>query len=164
MNETVSKLFEMVKATAAAAGDMAGEAAQAAKTKMGELYTGARLTIEIADLHAERDKIFHELGALVFQAHTTSEQPEGVEEKLTKLDGIHEKLRELRLRQEALKSVVRCEKCGAAVHKNDSFCRFCGAELPHPPEEEAPAEPEEEPGIEIEIEIAPDSDFDGEDT
>lgn len=139
MNENVSKLFDMVKATAVAAGDIAGEAVDAAGRKVNDLWSSARLQIEVVDLQSDINTVYRELGELVYAAHTNpSEQPEGVDEKLGVLDEKNLRLKEIRERLDSLKQMSRCpnENCSAAVDKNDSFCRFCGTDL-HPLQEDA---------------------------
>lgn len=130
MNERLSELLDRVQATAVQAGDIASDAAYGVGRKAGELLSVAKLNIQAANLKADVNLAFREVGELLYATHTGS--PTDSEVLLSKLQAIDE----LKARIQALEEQIgrereahTCATCGAPTREGDRFCRECGGKL-----------------------------------
>ena len=130
MNERLSELLDRVQATAVQAGDIASDAAYGVGRKAGELLSVAKLNIQVANLKADVNLAFREVGELLYATHTGSPTDSDVlQKKLEKIDALKAELEEVNGRLGRETEGKTCPACGARSRPGDLFCRSCGGRL-----------------------------------
>lgn len=112
--------------------------AQAAGQKAGEWMEIGKLSMALADLNSDVERLYAEIGRMVYDAYKDKET--STEELNIKCEYIDEKLTEiaeLRRKIAELKKVKQCPVCGESNPHENLYCAQCGAKL----------EEEEEPHI-----------------
>ncbi len=126
MDEKIQMLLEKAKVYAG----KTGQAAESAGRKATELAHSTRLNLQIFDLNTECEVLYKEIGKLMYDVHQGIEaDEEGIQQRLSKLDGLHTKISRLREQIGLLKSSVRCPNCGRLCSRTDTFCAGCGGAL-----------------------------------
>ena len=131
MNEKVQSVFENVKTTALAAGQVAGQTLDSAGKKFNKQVEIVRANNQISDLNKNADDLCLEIGRLVYSAHIDpeSDPKEKVDELLGKLDEKYGQIRDLQNRVNDTREGKTCPGCSKSLDVNDDFCRFCGKAL-----------------------------------
>lgn len=132
MDEKIRNIISTVKTTAAAAGQVAGRAAEATGKKAGEVVEQTKLSLRIIDLESEINDIYREIGKLVHASRSDiGIETEAIEEKLSVIDEKREEIEETRAKLDVLKRTRKCPNpdCGKRCSKDDKFCASCGAVL-----------------------------------
>ncbi len=126
MDEKIQMLLEKAKIYAG----KTGQAAETAGRRATELAQSTRLNLQIFDLNTECEVLYKEIGKLMYDVHQGIEADEdGIQDRLTKLDGLQLKIAGLRDQIGMLKSSVRCPNCGRLCSRADVFCAGCGGSL-----------------------------------
>lgn len=126
MDEKIQMLLEKAKIYAG----KTGQAAESAGRKATELAHATRLNLQIFDLNTECEVLYKEIGKLMYDVHQGIEPDEdAMQDRLSKLDGLHARISELRAQIASLKSSVPCPNCGNLCSRSDVFCPACGAAL-----------------------------------
>lgn len=130
MDAKMQSFLDKMKEMADKTGKAAGRAADAAGKKASELAGATRINLQIFDLNTECELLYKEIGRMVYELHCGTEVPdEEMEEKITALDGKHEKIASLREELAAMRSVVVCPHCARSCSREDAYCAGCGGAL-----------------------------------
>jgi len=130
MNEKVYALLECIRHTAIQVGDTAADAAYGATKKAGELLSVAKLNIRIMELNGQVNTALREVGELLYATHTgTPTDSEILQAKLVEIDALKAEIEALNAQIGREQAAPVCPTCGAAIHKDDIFCRECGGKL-----------------------------------
>lgn len=130
MDDRVKDLLDRVRDTAAAMGEMAGEAARNAGKYAGQVADTAKLNGKLLSCKSEINGLLSKIGLVVYDAHTggaAGDAPLG--ELLSALDEKYVALEELKSRIAANRSGTACAVCGALCGMDDKFCKSCGTPL-----------------------------------
>ncbi len=131
MDERVKELLDKARLTAAAAAEVATQAAGVAAEKGSRLVEKTRRSLKLLDLNNEIEILMREIGRIVYLAHTGVETEDSVlQEKLEHIDSKYEEIAALKAEQEAQRTRLTCPVCGKECDKNDLYCRVCGEKLP----------------------------------
>lgn len=104
--------------------------AQAAGQKAGEWMEIGKLSMALADLNSDVERLYAEIGRMVYDAYKDKET--STEELNIKCEYIDEKLTEiaeLRRKIAELKKVKQCPVCGENNPHENLYCAQCGAKL-----------------------------------
>lgn len=120
------------------------QAGQTAVQKTKEMADVAKLNSSISDEERKIGDIYREIGKLYDSLHGRNPEVDfaaliaSIRDSEGKIAGYKQQIKDI-------KGVVCCEKCGAEVSQNASFCSACGAPMPvvKPAETaETPVQPE----------------------
>lgn len=128
MDERLQAILDSVQKTATTAT----EAAQDMGKRATQWLSTGKLNIRVMDLKTQVDEKLREVGQMVYSTHTGSPtDSEFLLEKLREIDELNAQIRELsaEIQKAAEPDSVICPVCGTPAHKNDKFCRGCGAKL-----------------------------------
>lgn len=121
----------------------AKSAADAVGKTASKLVDISKLRISVADLNAEINKKYEELGRAVYEAKKADADFEQIiAENVTSIDDLKEQLAAVNAQLASARQKTVCSYCG---HENDPdavFCGKCGHKLDggHPEEENHPGE------------------------
>ncbi len=125
-----NEILNKVKSGFSVAGDFAVKTAGEAGEKATKVYHKSKHGVNIIELNAEIDKVYKEIGKLVYRAHRDGEEnAELIEEKMSEIDAKLSEVEELRGKIDELSDVKTCASCGAKNNKNAAFCSKCGSAL-----------------------------------
>lgn len=128
-------------------GKKISQAGQTAVQKTKEMADVAKLNSSISDEEKRIEDSYREIGKLYDSLHGSNPEVDfaaliaSIRDSEVKIAGYKQQIKDI-------KGVVCCEKCGAEVSQNASFCSACGAPMPvvKPVEpetaEETPVQPE----------------------
>ncbi|MBE6963879.1 MAG: zinc ribbon domain-containing protein [Ruminococcaceae bacterium] len=130
MNEKMNDLLEQVRRGAVRAGDAAADAAYGVGKMAGELLSVAKLNVRIMDQKAAVNLAMRQLGELLYATHTGDPtESEVLQAKLEEIDALKAEIAALEAQIRKEKGAQTCGVCGAAIRKDDAFCRKCGGKL-----------------------------------
>lgn len=130
MSNRTDDIINMVRAKAAAAGQVAARAADVTAQKAGRLYESTKLVFKLYELNGEAEEIQRKIGAIVYSAHKGNEtNQQELDELLKEQDGLNGQIEELQKKIAANKGGKVCPKCGKTCNKDDQFCAACGQEF-----------------------------------
>lgn len=132
MDDKIKSIISAVKATAVAAGQAAGRAAEATGKKAGEVVEQTKLNLHIIDLESEINDLYKEIGRLVYASkNETGIDTSEIEAKIFRIDELREEIEQTRAKIDVLKRTRKCPNpdCGRKCSKEDKFCSSCGAVL-----------------------------------
>jgi len=132
MDDKIKSILKAVKATAVAAGQAAGRAAEATGKKAGEVVEQTKLNLHIIDLESEINDLYKDIGRLVYASkNDTVIDTSEIEEKILRIDEKREEIEQARAKIDMLKRTRKCPNpdCGRKCSKEDKFCPSCGAVL-----------------------------------
>lgn len=144
-------------------GKKISQAGQTAVQKTKEMADVAKLNSSISDEEKRIEDSYREIGKLYDSLHGSNPEVDfaaliaSIRDSEVKIAGYKQQIKDI-------KGVVCCEKCGAEVSQNASFCSACGAPMPvvKPVEpetaEETPVQPETAETVETPVENAQASD------
>lgn len=126
MDERLENLLNSAKETAEQVGDLAIDAAYAVSKKAEGMVNCAKTKLKLADLKAEVNTQFRELGEMLYATHTgTPTASDALLEKMQQIDALKEQIAQLRHAPAAV-----CPICGGAVDDpENSYCKHCGSKL-----------------------------------
>ncbi len=130
MNEEIKNLLTKIKGITMVASDMAGQALDTAGKRANELLDITRINIQIGEYSASADKVYREIGAMVYKTHKDPSTPsDDLPAKLAALDELHVRMAELKAKLEKIRKECACPCCGVPFTKEDTYCRSCGANV-----------------------------------
>lgn len=95
--------------------------------KSSELYERSKITLSITSLQNEIDKIYMEIGKLVYEGNKEEDLSlDLVQEKCDLVDEKMQQLKELRAERASVKNVKICPACNAEVSPESTYCANCG--------------------------------------
>lgn len=116
--------------------------------KAKELAEVASLNSQVSAQEESINKVFLEIGKMVYEKKEEWTSPE-MAEKFGTVDAAYAEIARLKKEIMTVKGVKQCPKCGAEVQNDSAFCPSCGTAIPkeepqaaEPVQEEAPAEEE----------------------
>lgn len=110
-------------------GKKISQAGQTAVQKTKDFGEITKINSVISDEEKNIERAYRELGKLYFEHHATD--PEEAFAPLVKnIRSSAQKIIDCRNQIKDLRGVVCCEKCGAEIPNNVSFCSACGAPAP----------------------------------
>lgn len=130
MDDRGKELLDKVRNTAAAMGEMAGEAARNAGKYAGQMADAAKLNGKLLSIKSEINGLLSRIGLMVYEAHTgCAHGDDSIEDLLAILDERYQALEEVKICIAERRSGSPCPKCGAPCGKEDKYCKTCGALL-----------------------------------
>lgn len=130
MEDKYDDFMKNLKTRAAAVKETMGRVAGDAAKKTGEMAELAKLNLKIFNENAELERIYREIGRLMYESHESNVIDE---EKLNGLYASAEAKKEaiqiLQEKADLLKSTRECPACGKKPRKDDSYCPYCGSKL-----------------------------------
>ncbi len=115
--------FEKVKTTVT-------KTAQLTKEKSGELYEITRLSFAINDLETKIDKLFKNIGMLVYRDYENgAEFSEDIDMLLKDIDAKYQEVSDIKEQINQIKNVSVCSECGKTNPVDANFCLSCGKKL-----------------------------------
>ncbi len=109
----------------------AKDVASAAGKKTGELMEISKLKMQSVQYHADMQKCYEKLGAMVYEMIKASAQDSNaISSCVDEVDYLNVKIEEIQNRINDLRNVVACEKCGALNPADSCYCAKCGEKLP----------------------------------
>ncbi len=108
------------------------------KTK--DLAAVAKVTADIEETKSLLKAVYIEIGKKFCETHSKETAGEDFAINVATVENLKEQLEALKAERLTLRGKVKCAECEKAVDNTFAFCPFCGAKLPEPPADEAPAE------------------------
>ncbi len=100
------------------------------KEKSTELYDITRLTFSINDLETKIDKLFKNIGMLVYRDYEAgAEFSEDIDMLLKDIDAKYEEINAIKEEINAIKNVSFCPACKKTNPNDANFCLACGEKL-----------------------------------
>jgi len=127
-----SEVFEWLKSSLSAVGDMAKQGLDMAGKKGGEAVEITKLRWKLSQLRGETLHLYRELGKNVYLHHTKcANTPVKDEELLAELDKKHVEMESIKRDLLLRRGEQPCpnEDCPSTIHTGDVFCRKCGVPL-----------------------------------
>ena len=107
------------------------QVSQSAVQKTKDITEIAKYSALVSDEEKKIKDLYSEIGKLYVQLH--ADETEGqLGEKVAAVKEAEKKIEEYNQTIKELKGYVRCEKCGAEVQNNMSFCSACGNPMAKP--------------------------------
>lgn len=134
----MKKMLAAIAVTAQEAADEAKEKMHSAGQTLSDKYDEAKLNLAFSRTKTEQERIFTDMGRILFLMDTGNAQPEdtstapkqilshlmvAAEQKQQELDRLRERL-------EKLNTGKKCPSCGNRCEDDDRYCHSCGAKLP----------------------------------
>lgn len=110
-------------------GRKISQAGQSAVQKTKEMTDIVKLNSSIADEEKKIRNSYAEIGKLYVSLHGEEHEPD-FDELMADVHEAEEKINDYRKQIGNIKGIVKCEKCGADVPANSSYCNSCGAAMP----------------------------------
>lgn len=110
-------------------GKKLSQTGQGMVQKTKEMADVAKLNSSIADEEGKINNNYYLIGKLYVSMHTVDCEDD-FRGMISDIEASEAKISEYRQQIKAIKGVVRCEKCGAEVANNISFCSACGNPMP----------------------------------
>lgn len=103
-------------------------AADKVAKKSNELFEVSKVKLNISNIKSEINNNYKLLGKIVYESQKNefSEDAEKIEEIITNIDELNEKLFELSEIISSYKNEKVCPKCGKNTDKNTVYCPSCG--------------------------------------
>lgn len=131
MDVKAREILQKVRSSAVDAGRTAGKVAS-------DLMNQAKRNIRIAELNAEIEASYKNLGKMLYAVHDGVEIPaDAIDEALAEIDGKKEEINGLRETVQKAKSDSVCPNCGKYVGKKAAYCSQCGTKIEREAEEPA---------------------------
>lgn len=102
------------------------QAGQAVSQKTKDFTGVAKLNAAIADEEKKLQNTYAQIGRLYVSKHTNDCEPDFVG-LISTIKDSEQNIINYRQQIQNIKGLVRCEKCGAEIANNISFCNACGA-------------------------------------
>lgn len=126
------------------------KAVRTVKDSTGEMYTTAKINIDLGKEQEHLNKLYYEIGKKVHEIYQYGGSlGKFFDEKYLEIKEVEERIEELQKKIEEIKKVRVCTECGKEIEKGAKFCPKCGASMSNIPEKEAVVQSSEKP-IEIE--------------
>ena len=130
MDERVKEFVDLVKDKALTAAEITGKAAGCAAKKAEKLVDVTKLNFQIMNLNNEIDRVYKEIGKLVYLTHTGAQIDENkIEDMIADIDDKFARVAECRAKLAEKKSVTVCPTCGQKCSASDVSCDICGTSL-----------------------------------
>ena len=94
--------------------------------KSSELYERAKISLTITGIKNDIDKLYNEIGKMVYEGRNDEMPSELIEQKCNEIDEKFEAISALRSERAAYKNVKVCPACGAEVSPQSTYCANCG--------------------------------------
>ena len=94
--------------------------------KSTELYERAKISLSITGIKNDIDKLYAEIGKIVYEGRNGEIPTEIVEQKCAEIDEKKEAITALRNDRASYKNVKVCPACGAEVSPESTYCANCG--------------------------------------
>ncbi len=121
----------------------------AVSKKTGQLMDTAKLKVHAADITSEINNRCKALGKAVYEARKSGGDIDSiVDECVTAIDALHDRLDEINRRIAELQNKVCCTSCGATMDPKSLYCSRCGARIDRK-NKTSRAEKEESPAPEV---------------
>lgn len=104
------------------------QAGQSVVNKTKEVGEIAKVSLAVAEEEKNLTNLYCQLGKLYLQLHADDYQ-EGLAQTVEDIKTCQAKIDEYRNTLRELKGIAVCEKCGAEVAANASFCSGCGNKI-----------------------------------
>ncbi|MBQ7951243.1 MAG: zinc ribbon domain-containing protein [Clostridia bacterium] len=115
--------FDKVKSTVS-------KTAKYTKEKSTELYDITRLTFSINELETKIDKLFKNIGMLVYRDYEAgAEFSEDIDMMLKDIDAKYEEISAIKDEINSIKNVSLCPACKKTNPNDANFCLSCGEKL-----------------------------------
>lgn len=88
-----------------------------------------KLTTQIKSAQDEITNLFHTIGEVYYNA-TKGDSDESLKDLCLGVDSLIDKIAELNVELDAVRSIFRCAACGAEISQQVRFCPSCGAPQP----------------------------------
>ena len=110
----------------------ASETYKMTKEKTTQISGELKLKNKINEAKEEIEKIYSEIGNLVYNAHKNGEavSEDEVTAKCEEIARKEEEIEKAKVEILSLKKIKKCVNCGAELNENDEFCSKCGQEQP----------------------------------
>lgn len=110
----------------------ASETYKMTKEKTTQISGELKLKNKINEAKEEIEKIYSEIGNLVYTAHKNGEavSEDEVTAKCEEIARKEEEIEKAKVEILSLKKIKKCVNCGAELNENDEFCSKCGQEQP----------------------------------
>ncbi len=120
----------------------------AVSKKTGQLMDIAKLKVNAADISSEINGRYKALGKAIYMAKKNGTSIDGiVEECVTSIDALNDRLDEVNRRIAELQNKTSCTSCGATMDPKSLYCSRCGARIE--PDRTSRARKEEAPAPEV---------------
>jgi len=102
----------------------------AVSKKTGQFVDITKLRVNAADINGEINNRYKALGKAVYEARKSGADISGiVEECVSGIDALHDRLDEVNRAIAELQNKVCCPSCGATMEPKSLFCSRCGARM-----------------------------------
>ena len=133
MSENEKKIYafaDSVQKSAVKAGNTVSTVAYMAGKK-GEAVIGtAKLNMRLMDLRRKTDRIFQEIGGMVYATHIgAATDSDTLLKKLEEIDALKAEISTLETEAGKPVPARMCPTCGAEVKDTDTYCGECGGKL-----------------------------------
>lgn len=132
MEKQTSDILERIITTVNTAGDLAQHGLDSASKKAGDVWNCTKLRWKQADLNADVQQLYREVGRIVHSAHLDAKAPtDRLEQLLEQLDAKMEAMAAIEKEFKSRKGERPCpnEICKGTIAADDLFCRHCGTAL-----------------------------------
>lgn len=96
--------------------------------KTREIADSAKLSSTISEEEKKINRIYTEIGKRYYAAHALDEVPE-FPEQMSAISASRQKIKDCQDQLQKLRSVARCNVCGAEVPGSSAFCPSCGSPM-----------------------------------
>ena len=106
------------------------ETAQSAWKKSNEIVEVTKINIAISDAQTHMDKMFKDIGKIVYDAYKEGDAISGViGEKCQQIDEKAVEIYEMKLKISQIKNVKVCPECEKENEAEATFCSKCGRKI-----------------------------------
>ncbi len=109
-------------------GKKISQTTQSAVQKTKDMTEIAKINSAISDEEKVVNNLYFKIGKQYAATHSDTFEPE-FSEMMNGVKASLDKIEKYRAQIDEIKSVVRCEKCGAQLTENAKFCVKCGAKV-----------------------------------
>lgn len=148
--EKVTKISKIV-------GKTATDTYNTVADKSGKLITDTKLKISIADIEADIEKVYEEMGKTVYELYKSGEDVGKVFTKeCKKIDKMKKDIDEKNKTILYNKGLRSCDKCGEVISIESTFCANCGQkQKPVKIKEEKKVEKEDDEKVKVVEKVCP---------
>ncbi|MDR3207320.1 MAG: zinc ribbon domain-containing protein [Oscillospiraceae bacterium] len=130
MSQDTREFLEKLKSTVGVAGELAQQGLDAAGKAAVEAWDTAKLRWKKAEVQGDVQRLYREVGRLIYKAHTDKEaQTDGLDDLFAALDEKTAQVEAYKQELRARRGEALCTTCGAKIGDGDAFCRRCGEKI-----------------------------------
>ncbi len=107
-----------------------GRMGKNAASKTENVVSQAKVKYAISETNNKLDDIYISIGKKIYEEYLVNgTEDEQIKSACEKIDALNRELDDLNIKMSQLKSMIKCEYCGAYNGIDGEFCSQCGAKL-----------------------------------